>query len=159
MQMVTTIILIGVNFLVLLIMYFVFKGKIERALTNEEILRSVREEVDQMIVELNQTTNRNIGLIEESINRLSEVLRKADKSIMLLSRQQDQQKKSEEVYTSLKPRPLKIDDKKPKKEEKTIPEQVMELYNQGFSPTIISNKLDISVGEIETIISIHGRKG
>jgi HAMP domain-containing protein len=157
--MVTTIILIGVNFLILLIMYFVFKRKIEKALTNEEILRSVREEVDQMIVELNRTTNRNIGLIEESINRLSDVLRRADKSMMLLGRQQEQQKKSEEVYSSLKPKHLKIDNEKPKKEEKTIPEQVMELYNKGFSPTIISNKLDISVGEIETIISIHGRKG
>lgn len=157
--MVTTIILIGVNFLVLLIMYFVFKGKIEKALTNDEILRSVREEVDQMIVELNQTTNRNIGLIEESINRLSDVLRKADKSIMMLSRQQEQHKKSEEVYSDLKPKSIKIDNEKPKKEEKTIPEQVMELYNKGFSPAIISNKLDISVGEIETIISIHGRKG
>ena len=132
MQMVTTIILIGVNFLVLLIMYFVFKGKIEKALTNEEILRSVREEVDQMIVELNQTTNRNIGLIEESINRLSEVLRKADKSIMLLSRQQDQQKKREEVYTNLKPRPLKIDDEQQKKEENIIHEYLLEPYKKKF---------------------------
>lgn len=156
---VTTIVLIGVNLSVLLFFYIVFKKRIDKVLSTEDIIKTVREEIDQMIVELNQTTNRNIGLVEESINRLTEVLRKADKSIVMLSRETEKQKKSDEAYTNLKPKTIPVPEQKPpENKQKTIQEKVMELYNKGLSPGIISNRLDISVGEIDLIISIHGRK-
>jgi DNA-binding NarL/FixJ family response regulator len=98
-------------------------------------------------------------LIEESINRLTEVLRKADKSIVMLSKETGKQKKSEEVYSNLKPKAIPVPEtKQEENKKKTIQEKVIELHNKGLSSNVISNRLDISVGEIDLIISIHGRK-
>jgi outer membrane biosynthesis protein TonB len=166
-----TVLLVGGNILVLLIIFFYFKHRIDKALSTDEIVKTVREEVDQMIVELNQTTNRNIGLIEDSVQRLTEALKKADKRIVLLNKEKELQKKSEQVYSNIKPRTVNINEPAPAEEQteeeprkesnksRSTQEKVMDLYRKGLSPSVIANKLNVTVGEIELIISIHGRKG
>lgn len=157
--MVTTLILVLINLAVLFGMFLFFNAKIKKALSTEEIIKTVREEVDQMIVELNQTTNRNIGLIEESIKRLSATLRKADKSVGILNKEAERRKQSEEVYTNLKPKSVQIQKSENSGEKvKSIQEKVLDLHRKGLSPSVISKRLDMTVGEIELIISIHGRK-
>lgn len=157
--MVSTFLLILINFAVLLAMFLYFNARIKKTLSTEEILKTVREEIDQMIVELNQTTNRNIGLIEESIRRLSDILRQADKSVAILNKETDRRKQSEEVYTKLKPKSIPIQPtEKPSEKLKSVQDKVLDLHRKGLGPSVISNRLDMSVGEIELIISIHGRK-
>ena len=64
----------------------------------------MREEVDRLQVELNQTTNRNVTLIEDRLNALSEALGKADKKILLFRREAEKQEMSGKLYTELSAR-------------------------------------------------------
>ena len=65
------------------VVYFVLKKKIARTLAAATVLREVREEVNRILVELNQTTHRNVTLLEDRIASLAELLAKTDKKIAL----------------------------------------------------------------------------
>lgn len=102
--MANTLLAIALAVVGYLVVYLVLKKKIARALHLETILREVREEVDRLQVELNQTTNRNVTLIEDRLNALSEALGKADKKILLFRREAEKQELSGKLYTELSAR-------------------------------------------------------
>jgi len=53
------------------VVYLILKKKIARTMSAATVLREVREEVNRILVELNQTTHRNVTLIEDRIASLS----------------------------------------------------------------------------------------
>ena len=61
-----------------------------------------------MVVQLNQTTDRNVSLLEDRIRQLTELLAKADKKIGLLRREGEKHEVSQSVYNHLvKSRPAR----------------------------------------------------
>lgn len=120
-----------------------------------------------MIIDLNQTTDRNVGLVEEQLERLSSRIAEADRRIVVLKKETEKTRSSEEVYTRLRPvlppsskEPKAADKKAEKREEKppevkrTTREQVLELYRSGMEAREIATKVDKTLGEVELIIAL-----
>jgi len=131
-------------------------------------------DLNQMIVELNQTTERNIALIEERINALSSILTTADKRIAMLSERAERPmkhrpKRSAETDTSAgyldlgksAAQATTLRSTAAKKAEDSSaaktpdPDRVVQLHEQGIEPTLIATRLGTTVGEVELIISLR----
>lgn len=156
------LVLILVNVLAVFLIYFFFKKKFENLLKADSLLARVRDEIQGLIVELNNTTERNLNLTEERITRLTDLLEKADKTIVLLQREEKKTEKTESTYASIKPKKVVVEQKIP--EEVTVKkssprEEVLAMARQGISSGVIASKLGKTIGEIELIISLGKREG
>lgn len=160
----------------LFLVFLYFKAKIDKAMEPSRLLEEVRGEINELIRELNQTTDRNIELIEERINTMAELLNNADKRLTLLKKEQDKGDKTHTVYTNLRKKaPIRMqndlfdiqEEKTPSTPRQTEPvkttavtdpkREVIKLFGQGLSSQIIANKLGLPVGEVELIISLKGK--
>ncbi len=146
--------------------YFILKKKISRTLAAANVLREVREEVNRILVELNQTTHRNVSLLEDRIASLAELLARADKKIALARREAEKQDLAEKVYTELAARrgqgPAPAS---PPNEPAAVPQSLQEaaadavrLAQAGLSPALIARRLALSLGEVELILSLAEHK-
>lgn len=154
--MATTLISITVNLIVLFVFFLYFRRRISSVLQTTNIVQQIQREVDEMIVELNQTADRNIGLMEERLERLSALISDADKRIGVLKRESDRSKVSETVYTQLRP---KITPPPPPAEpRKSARDEVLELYRQGVEPKEIAARVNKTLGEVDLIISLRGNR-
>jgi hypothetical protein len=168
------------NAVILAIIYLVLNRKVEKNITPEAFLEKVRSEIQSVIVELNETTDRNITLLEERVRSLQTVIKRADKQLTVLQREVEKHKESSEVYTHLrkagkivagpvqrdtpsgapKSTPPGSGSGKTESPEEEIPleQRVINLYNQGVAPGSIANRLNRTIGEVELIISLNERK-
>ena len=151
--------IIGFAILSFFILYILLNRKIEKKYNPESVMDTIRQEVNRLIVELNQTADRNINLIEEKINVLNDVIAKADKRLNLFQKESEKHDMSARVYNNiLKKGPL-LEIEKPAVEVMKKPstkEQVIDLYQKGFSAEIIANNVGATISEVELIISLKG---
>ncbi len=91
----------AVNILGSLVVYLLLKERIRRTASAAAQLQEVREEVNRLVVELNQTTDRNIALIEDRISSLTELLYKSDKKVTLLRRETEKHEVGSMVYSRI----------------------------------------------------------
>ena len=164
------------------VVYFLLKKKIARALGSASILREVREEVNRILVELNQTTHRNVTLIEDRIAALSELLARADKKIALVRREEEKKELADRLYTELASRRRGPESpaftpaspgSAPASPGSTVPppapegptegrsdrmEEAVRLAQAGLSPALISRRLGLTRGEVELILSLAERQ-
>jgi DNA-binding NarL/FixJ family response regulator len=148
-----------------LAVYLLLKRKLARALSAAAILGEVREEVNRILVELNQTTNRNITLIEDRIRSLNELLGKADKRLALLAREAEKQDLAARLYSELSSRrpappeatPVPATPPAEEREGADRNEEVVRLARSGLGPALIARRLGITLGEVELIISLAQR--
>jgi hypothetical protein len=92
----------------LLLVYVLLRDRVRRATSAEAQISEIRDEVSRLVVELNQTTDRNIALVEDRISSLNEQLSVADKKIGLLRREIEKHDVGTQVYSRLaetRPRP------------------------------------------------------
>lgn len=167
------LITLSINIVFLVIFFIFFKRTIDRSLSTTEILDSVRDEVQHLIVELNQASDRNVGLIEDKIDRLQKLLSEADRKIVVLNRELDKHSVTTKLYDQLR-KSAAIENPiqknrlpKPAIEESAVSEEsksrsnvqeVLDLHRQGFTAGIIATKIGSSVGEVELIISLGEKK-
>ena len=169
------------------VVYFVLKKKIARTLAAATVLREVREEVNRILVELNQTTHRNVTLLEDRIASLAELLAKTDKKIALASREAEKQDLADRLYTELADRrrrpaepgstPTGMSAQRPAEpgstpaspgREAATPGQgpaaedrqaeAVRLAQAGLSPSLIARRLGLPLGEVELILSLAEHK-
>ncbi len=173
---------IAVNALLVSLVYLLARRRINRLLSGGEALDAIKDEINRLVVELNQTSDRNNGKIEERINRLQELIREADRKIMLLGKESEKVRLGTDVYAKLKkskplvseerrrgtvhpvlepvrvaggtPAPLTVPAEEEQPKPATPAEEVLALHRQGFDPKIIAAKTDFPLGEIELIISL-----
>lgn len=157
------ILLLGMNAVFLVFMFFYFDRKIAKKLSSGDLLEKVRKEVGGILLELNRTTDRNIGLIEERLGTLKEFLDSADKRILLIKREAEKHEVSTQVYNRIlrkkQPSPPREESRDETQRRVVSYEEVMSLYNKGISSGLIASKLGTTVGEVELIISLQDRKG
>ena len=158
---------IAINSVLVLSAFVYFKLKISSSLSGDRVLNDLRDEVNHLVVELNSTTERNLGLVEERIAKLQELVRDADKKIFLLSRESEKHRLGTEVYDKLRrAAPLvsklqeqdTIDKSAEQRLEKSAAELVIDLHRKGFDPKLIASKTGSSLGEVELIISLYDQK-
>lgn len=162
---------LAINVTGLMIVFFLLRRRLDRALASTELLRQVESEIDAVITALNQTTERNINLLEEKIHGLKGLIGKADHRLSLMSKQLDQGlRKGPIVYA----RPSQLTGKKasppnednpgassleaaPKKsKEDLLPRRIQALnwHRQGVEKTVIASRLGITRGEVDLIVSL-----
>ncbi len=131
-----------------------------------------------MIVEINQTTDRNIELIEDRVERLKTLLKDADRRIGVLKTEVSRQEKTAELYTHLGSRGRKVSQGASPGEDAgagvaghpgsageqppAAPEnreakksRVVRLYLQGFSSQQIAAKVGVTVGEVDLMVALY----
>ena len=149
---------IAVSILGYFIIYIVLKKKIEKYIDPSSLLDQIREEVNRIIVELNQTTDRNIALIEDRISRLMELLAKADKKISLLQREGEKHEVSRKIYNNITRSKAEKQYEPEPDERRDRQDEVLRLHQVGFSAPIIAKRVGTPLGEVELIISLSEKK-
>jgi DNA-binding NarL/FixJ family response regulator len=163
------------------VVYLLLVRRIDRKLEPGRVLDNIRSEIDGIIVELNQTTDRNIGLLEDRVNRLNGLLEQADRRLAVLKREIESRSGSTERYNDIVRRAPRTqqphaapaaektaasDGEKtgdpPANEASegraTRKKQIVELHRKGIASNIIANRTGTTVGEVELIISLADRK-
>jgi hypothetical protein len=97
----TILIMLVVDFGGLLLLYVVLSNRVKKATTVQSQIDEIREEVSRLLVELNQTTDRNVAVLEDKIASLNEVLSSADKKIGLLQREIEKHDVGSQIYSRL----------------------------------------------------------
>ncbi len=152
-------IVIGINIIALCGVFFFFKRRIDKSLRTEEVVRTIREEIEQLIVELNRTTDRNVAIIEERINELKKVTASADKQIKLLNKEVRNKEKERETYLHIKPSPAAAQREARTETKGGTRDRVLAMFHRGEEAEAISKELGITVAEVELIISLSSRRG
>ncbi|MDR3304040.1 MAG: hypothetical protein LBS86_06475 [Treponema sp.] len=172
------IMLSAISLLGCVFFFFYFKAYITRR-TGDALLAEYREEVKQLIAELDAATDRDERLVTERIKTLKTLIEKVDKRLSVLMGEEERRRVHAETYAELgRKRPLVTDAasngstvmaKAPSEPEAREPagprivvaeqqlepaplplvEQVMELYKAGLSVDLIASKLKVSVSEVE----------
>ena len=141
--------------------------RIERRIEPTAVLNQIRGEVDELIVEFNQTTERNIGLLEERIVRLNRLIETADRRVAVLRRELDAHESGTRVYSDIVQqaavqRRQEHEQQQADKQNEGGTEdrrtQIIELYEKGIAPNIIAARVGTTVGEVELIVSMRRRK-
>lgn len=84
-----------------LLVYTLLRDRVRRATSAAAQMAELREEVSRLVVELNQTTERNVALLEDRISGLSDLLAAADRKIALLQREIEKHDVGVKVYSKL----------------------------------------------------------
>ena len=122
----------------LLLMYALLRERVRRATSAAAQIAELRDEVSRLVVELNQTTERNVALLEDRITGLSDLLAAADRKIGLLRRENEKHDVGAQVYSRLAegpsrgvsaPAPVEGDRRsdRPKRSGQPTPELSVEL--------------------------------
>lgn len=90
---------------VAVVLFFYFNNKIKSALEVRNLLSEVHREIEALVRELNQTTERNIGLIEERMHSLEKLLTTADQKMLLFSKEMEKKRIGQEAYNHLSKAP------------------------------------------------------
>ncbi|QEN07869.1 hypothetical protein EXM22_07650 [Oceanispirochaeta crateris] len=168
--------------------FLYLKVRIDRVVSGEEWIHKIRDEIDQLVLEMNQTAERNVALLEHRVKALRTLLDEADKKLTVLQKESEKSDLSRQVYSHLKKQAVTpaspsvkksveevelllfentssdtLSSEKSKKEvnppAKSLKDRVMDLYEQGFSSEIISQKLGASISEVDLIISLKTGQG
>lgn len=215
------IIILTVN--VVLWLFFFIKYK--KAFSPENILHSISEEVDKLLIEIDKSADRDLTLIEERTNNLRAMIDEADKRIQLAISEEHKAELSQKgakklnaatrtaanAYQRAKPRPAQntnadeltyrpeehaakaaaasvtesqfqdaaqygvsaqtqsarqsVQSELPfevtvsndfVRTEKTLQQQVIELWRQNMDTEFIAEKLNVSYAEVQMIVDIYG---
>lgn len=121
--------LVLVGFLVL---WLLLRAEVRRYASPAAQMEQLRAEVERLVVDLNQTTERNILLLEDRISGLTELLSQTDKKMDLLRREAEKREMGTRVYARLgnsRPQPVEgrrtpsVDRQTPSVDRQTPPEE------------------------------------
>jgi hypothetical protein len=90
-----------INLVVVVGLVVYVNRRIDKRLRPDEIIGQMRSEIEGIITELNQTTERNIELIEDRVKRVQSLLDAADRRISILKRESDKEDRTKEIHESL----------------------------------------------------------
>lgn len=171
------------NALMFAVIYTVTTRRIRKELSGSRVLEAIRDEIQSLIVELNQTTDRNVSIAEERMRQLRELIAEADKKIQLVSRETEKHQVGVDVYNRLKDKSLRSPpagsvssdstDREPTPEERDregretsrspgeepLADRVVRLSRQGFDARMIAQQLGAGLGEVELILSLRSGRG
>ncbi len=97
----TILITLVVDIAGLLIIYAVLSDRVRRATAAASQIAALRDEVSRLVVELNQTTERNVALMEDRIASLNEAGAAADKKIGILKREIEKHDVGAQIHSRL----------------------------------------------------------
>lgn len=138
---------VGVNCVVLFVMYKFLAVRLDRRITTAKVLDEMKREVGTIITELNETTDRNIELFETRIAQLKETIEQADRRLGLLKRENEKNA----VTSELRARITAKGETSPKTEH---PDRDVD-----FAPNDKAHDTNPSVGSYAAIPSVSYERG
>ncbi len=102
MIIVSAILVFAANGFILFLVYRNLKRHMERNSAADDLLTQIRDEIGHIMTELNQVTDRNVGIVEGKMAELSRLLDDTDRKILLLSREKEKLDAGKR-YSQLKP--------------------------------------------------------
>jgi len=130
----------------------------------------LESEVNDLVLELNQTADRNINILEEKIKTLTGILHDADKRTKILGTVSEKLKSETVTYNKsgqITENPITPDtgsnlNTLPQSQKQVVEinkkDRIIELHNNGFTSPVIASRIGLTVGEVELIISlVEGR--
>ncbi|MDZ7795136.1 MAG: hypothetical protein U5P10_16040 [Spirochaetia bacterium] len=139
----------GISIMIAGIVYILLVKRINREKSSTAITEQVRNEIDRMVVDLNQTADRNIGLIEQQLKSLTEMIQEADHRISLLQKHSEKLNRSTDTYNQI--RPAQIVKPKATPEPKASPApQASEVSPPNSHTVDISEKIQPSTSVSES---------
>ena len=93
--------LVAIEVAGLFIIWFRLKSKVGRYLELDNLLDGVREEARALVLELNETADRSVSLVEDRIAALRELLDELDRRIGVEKREMEKRSVEREVYSRL----------------------------------------------------------
>ena len=94
-------ILLAVNLAGLALIFLYVRGRVRKALEVDGLQERLREELGQLVRDLNQTTDRNITLLEDAVRSLKEAVAEADRRAAVLRREAERRVQEGAVYDRL----------------------------------------------------------
>ena len=85
----------------LVLIWFLLRARIAKALEIDGLLAEARKEARLLTIEINETTDRNITLVEDSLTSLRELLAEADRRMGVVRREAGRRQVEGEVYSRL----------------------------------------------------------
>eukprot|EP01156_Anaeramoeba_ignava_P021985 Anaeramoba_ignava/c20035_g3_i1.p3 GENE.c20035_g3_i1~~c20035_g3_i1.p3 ORF type:complete len:185 (+),score=24.77 c20035_g3_i1:1770-2324(+) len=170
-----------INIIILFFIFHYLKWKLlKKSETGED--SSFKTEAENLIIEINRTTERNLQLIEAKIQQLKEAVKDAERVISVINKEKSGSADESEIYRKLENRsffenakkaegdvikvefPLKEKTKNTSGDKNTdnisitddmdTRERAVKMYRNGIEIELISRNLNIPVGEIELMISL-----
>ncbi|NNM54839.1 MAG: hypothetical protein HKM05_08975 [Spirochaetales bacterium] len=139
----TLVLLLVFNLLIWTGFYWFFRRRIDHKMGSQELLKEVQDEVDALVKELNLTSERNIGVLEERLVRLESLIRSADQRLTLWAKEEEKRAQPL-VYSKLKPA-----------SEKALPEKVLPaktLSEKTPEPTL-QEKSSREIPSVSSLVS------
>jgi uncharacterized protein (DUF1778 family) len=167
MHITSLLLSIGINLILMAALYIKIAADLRRRNRSQFLLKEIREEAEEIVREINQVTDRNIALVENSVRRISDRIEEADKRITLLGKAAEKENREQITYSHLrKTVPLGPAEDLPdfdrmrtaKKEEQELSkrDEVLKLSENGFSSQVIARKTGLTIGEVELMVNIGG---
>jgi transposase len=101
---VTSWLALGISLVAIAVALVVMRRMIDKRAGSAAVLDEIKREVGAILTELNQTTERNIELIEDRIAELQKLIEQADRRLTTLRREYRRSEASDVTYSKLKPR-------------------------------------------------------
>jgi tetrahydromethanopterin S-methyltransferase subunit G len=149
---------LALSLLAIAAVFLFLNRKIARKASAEDVLARLRVEVNAMVIELNQTTERNIGLIEDRIRELKKILDAVDRRITVVQRESEKHDKTSQLYSNIMKKRIPEAPVVEPAEAQSLHERILDLHRRGFSAESIAGKVGSTVGEVDLVISLQDRK-
>jgi len=177
--------LISASALLISIVSFIFlKSYLKHRTGQERILAEFRQEVNSILKSIDETTDRDISLLEDREKRLKSLLAEVDKRLVLYIREMEQRSKAEKVHAALpalnkkpaatyeslgkkrykgsvSPEEPPKTEQKPEADPAPAPsasEQIRSLMRSGLTDSAIASRLGISIAEVEFVAALLERR-
>jgi hypothetical protein len=184
--MIFYIIVLLINILILSVIYIFLRKRVDKLTDTEKVTGELARELDTILAEINQATDRNVLIIEDKINELEQIISRTEKRISLLKKDEmrhpepveaaksapqpsavktPETQQTELTYSHLNRMntlsglvtPLKVSEKIIETEIDEK-QRVIELYRSGLDASVIAASMGLNMGEIELIISLFKQK-
>jgi len=161
----TFILIFIILFIVIIVSLVNIFRKISK-LQKSNVMMELESEVNDLVLELNQTADRNINILEEKIKTLTGILHDADKRIKIIGTESKKMKSETLIYNQLgkingfpdSENNVLIQEKKSQPQKQMVEtnkkDRIIELHNNGFTSPVIASRIGLTVGEVELIISL-----
>lgn len=145
------------NFILLLLFSSYFLYRLTSKRQAEKIIDDVRSQINKLIGQLDQVSDRNLTLIENSIDDLKKTInesKRREKNIKELIESPNSLEKIHDNYSAKKSLLNKKELVKPAKHSYERRE-IVALAKKGLDSKEIAKVLDISYAEVELVISLE----
>ena len=95
------LLLSGAAFLICIVSVFYIRSYLRKRTSKEWILSEIQEEVNELLKDIDEATERDISLIKERENELKALLEEIDKRLKVYIREMDKRREAEDAYAAL----------------------------------------------------------